>query len=115
MRTHLVEPGRTVHDSRLYRGSIVARVGRVLDYLFGLVYVLLLVRLALEFFGARTQTGFVLFIHSVTDPLYAPFKGIFATTNVQGEHVVWALIVAVLAYMLLHAAIRGLLQLVARD
>jgi hypothetical protein len=72
------------------------------------------VRLALEFFGARSQAGFVTFIRSLTDTLYAPFKGIFATTNIQGEHLVWPLVVAVLAYMLLHSVLRGLLQLLTR-
>ena len=85
MRSHLVESGHAGHDSRLYLAA-PSRGSRVLDYVFGLVYVLLLVRLALEFFGARSQAGFVTFIRSLTDTLYAPFKGIFATTNIQGEH-----------------------------
>jgi hypothetical protein len=39
----------------------------------------------------------------------------FAPTNVDGMHpVVWPLIVAVFAYMLLHAGIRGLLRVLAR-
>ena len=97
------------------RVSAVARVGRVLDYLFGLLYTVLLVRLALEFFGARRSSGFYQFIQSISDPFYAPFKGIVASHTVDGAPIVWPLVVAVVGYMILHAALRGLLRLVARD
>jgi len=72
------------------------------------------VRLALEFFGARGGAGFVKIIRDVTDVFYAPFRGILPTDATLGAHIVWPLVVAVLAYMLLHAGIRGLLRLVAR-
>ena len=97
-----------------HRGVQIARVARVLDYLFGVLYTLLLVRLALEFFKARKNTGFFQLIQSVTDPFYAPFKAIVATNAIDGAPVVWPLVVAVLGYMLLHAGLRGLLRLLAR-
>jgi hypothetical protein len=114
MTTHLAEPrdGFTT-DRSVARVAFVARVARVVDYLFGVLYTLLVVRLALEFFGAR-RTGFVDLIHDVTDVFYAPFKGILPTDNTLGAHIVWPLVVALFAYMLLHAGIRGLLRLVAR-
>lgn len=99
---------------RLRRTIFVARIARVLDYLFGLLYGLLLVRLALEFLNARPSAGFMQIIRGVTDPFYAPFKGIVASDSIEGAHVVWPLVVAVLGYMLLHAAIRGVLRLVMR-
>ncbi len=116
MRSELIEtegplgnPGGA--SNRVY---VLARIGRVVDYLFGLLYALLLVRLALEFFGARSGAGFSQIIRGLTDVFYAPFKGIFATTTVDTGHLVWPLIVAVLGYMALHAGIRGLLRLLAR-
>ena len=96
------------------RSVLINRIGRIVDYLFGILYTLLLVRLALEFFGARSGTGFVQIIRGLTDFFYAPFRGIFATSNVDGTHLVWPLVVAVLGYMLLHAGIRGLLHLLSR-
>ena len=99
---------------RVARVAVVDRVARVIDYLFGILYVLLLIRLALEFFNARQGAGFYRLIHELTEPFYAPFKGIFGTASIAGAHVVWPLVVAILGYMLLHAAIRGLLRLVAR-
>ncbi len=99
---------------RLRRNIVVARIARILDYLFGVLYSLLLVRLALEFLNARPSAGFVQIIRGMTDPFYAPFKGIVASNSIEGAHVVWPLVVAVLGYMLLHAAIRGVLRLVVR-
>ncbi len=116
MSSHLVHthslsgPGST----RSARVSVLARVAQVVDFLFGVLYTVFLVRLALEFFGARPGAGFVQFIRSVTDYFYAPFRGIFTTTSIEGGHIVWPLVVALLAYMLLHSLIRGLLGLIAR-
>lgn len=117
MRSNLVEieslPREPLERSA-DRAAIIGRIARVLDYLFGVVYALLLTRLALEFFNARREAGFVQILDSLTGPLYAPFKGIFPTSSIEGAHLVWPLLVAVLGYMLLHAGIRGLLRLVAR-
>jgi uncharacterized protein YggT (Ycf19 family) len=111
MRTELI-------DGRLHRGtasriSVVAGIARVVDYLFGALYLLLLVRFALEFFNARTGAGFFQLIRELTDAFYAPFRGLFATTIIDGAHFVWPLVVAILGYMVLHALIRGLLRLIA--
>jgi len=97
------------------RRAGVSLVARVIDYLFGLLYALLSVRLVLELIGARRNAGFVEFIWVLTGPFYGPFKGIVATSTLdEGLHpVVWPIVIAILAYMLLHAAIRGLLHLVA--
>jgi YGGT family protein len=92
--------------------AVLDRIGRIVDYLFGVLYALLVVRFALEFFGARSGAGFFQLIRELTDVFYAPFKGIFATTTIDTGHFVWPLIVAVLGYMVLHACIRGLLRLI---
>ena len=71
-------------------------------------------RLALEFFEARRDTGFYEFIRKISDPFYGPFKNIVPSNTIEGGHpVVWPLVVAIVAYMVLHAAIRGLLRLAA--
>jgi uncharacterized protein YggT (Ycf19 family) len=104
-------------DGHLHRStagiSVLAAIARVVDYLFGILYTLLLVRFALEFFNARSGAGFFQLIRQLTDYFYAPFRGIFATTVIDGGHFVLPLVVAILGYMLLHALIRGLLRLLA--
>jgi hypothetical protein len=116
MRSEFIETEGPLGNRRRVtsRAFILARVERVIDYLFGVLYALLLVRLALEFFGARTGAGFFQIIRGLTDVFYAPFKGIFPTTTVETGHLVWPLVVAILGYMVLHAGIRGLLRLLAR-
>jgi len=104
----------TAASPHLRRAIVVARIQRILDYLFGLLYALLLVRLMLEFLNARPSAGFVQLIRGVTDPFYAPFKGIVASNSIEGAHIVWPLVVAILGYMLLYAAIRGVFRLVLR-
>jgi len=105
----------TDHPSALARRHDVVRgVARVLDYLFGLLYTLLAVRLVLAMIGARRGTGFVELVASLTGPFYAPFRGIVPSEAVDASHpIVWPIVVALLAYMLLHGALRGLLRLMS--
>jgi uncharacterized protein YggT (Ycf19 family) len=93
----------------------VATAARVLGYLFGILYTLLAIRLVLELVGARKGTGFVEFIVALTGPFYAPFRGIVASDTLDGSHpIAWPIVIAILAYMILHGAIRGLLRLLSR-
>lgn len=94
------------------RGRVVARVSQVIDYLFFIVYGLLTIRLLLALFAARSEAGFVQFIRSVTDPFYAPFRGIVASpTTPEGYTLALPIIIALVVYVLLHLAINGLLRM----
>jgi uncharacterized protein YggT (Ycf19 family) len=110
---HIAEMGHPafVSPSRIV---VVARISRVVDYLFGVLYALLWVRLLLEFINARRSSGFSTTIRGVTAPFFAPFNFIVANTSIDGAPVVWSLVIAVIGYALLHLGIRGLLRLVAR-
>jgi uncharacterized protein YggT (Ycf19 family) len=111
MATTLLDSG----GSRTRRRDIFLRTERILDYLFGLLYSLLAIRLVLELIGARRSAGFVQLIGAVTSPFYAPFRGIVANDTLDGTHpIVWPLVIAIVAYVLLHAGIRGLLRLAER-
>jgi hypothetical protein len=72
----------------------------------------LFVRFLLDLLAARPRAGFVRFIRELTTPFYEPFQGIVASGSIEGARIVWPLVVAIIAYMLLHAVIRGLLRLV---
>jgi len=96
------------------RGRVIARVSQVVDYIFYVVYGLLIVRLLLALFAARSSAGFVQFIYSITDPLYAPFKGIVASPSVEGGYTLaLPIIIALVVYMLIHFGINGLLRIFA--
>ena len=72
-------------EREVERGRFVARVSQIVDYIFFLIYGLLAIRLLLALFAAREGNGFVQFVRSVTDPVYAPFKGIVASpTTAEG-------------------------------
>jgi hypothetical protein len=98
-------------EREVTRSRGLARFSQVVDYIFCLIYVLLGMRFLLALMAARSSAGFVQFVVAVTNPFYAPFKGIVASPgNEQGHTLMLPLIVAILAYGILHIAIKGLLR-----
>lgn len=96
------------------RARGAARWSQVIDYVFYVVYSLLAVRLVLALIAARPSTGFVRLIRAVTDPLYAPFRGIVPSPTGEGGSILaLPVVIAVAAYLLLHVGINGLLRMVA--
>jgi len=58
------------------------------------------------------SNGFVQFIDAVTNPFYAPFRGIVGSPTAEGGYtLVIPIIIAIIVYALLHAAINGLLRM----
>ena len=101
-------------EKAVRRSRGVARLSQVIDYMFFLIYALLAIRFVLALIGARGSSGFVKFIASITDPLYAPFNNIVASPSAGdgGTFLVPAL-VALAAYAVLHLAINRLLRVIA--
>ncbi len=96
------------------RGRVAARVSQVVDYVFFLIYGLLTIRLLLELFAARESAGFVQFIKSATGLFYQPFAGIVASPTANGGFTLaLPIVVAIIAYMVLHLAINGILRIIA--
>jgi hypothetical protein len=94
------------------RGRAVARGSQIIDYLFALLYSLLAIRLVLALLAANSSNGFVQFIESVTNPFYSMFRGIVPSPSAEGGYtLVVPIIIALIAYALLHAAINGLLRM----
>jgi uncharacterized protein YggT (Ycf19 family) len=108
---------RRAEDARLasieQRQHIIGRITVGVDYLFYLLYGLLGIRFVLSLLGASETAGFVQFIQGITAPFYGPFAGIVARPAVNGGFLDFPLLIAVLAYALLHIAIRGLLRFIA--
>ena len=96
------------------RGRTVARISQFVDYVFYLIYSLFIIRLVLNLLAANSKNGFVQFINAVTNPMYAPFRGITNSPSTpEGNTLALPIIIAVIAYLLLHLAINGLLRLIA--
>lgn len=103
---------RTDREVEIGRG--VARISQVVDYIFFLIYGLLAIRLLLELFAARESAGFFQFIKDATSFLYAPFRGLVPSPSTpEGYTLALPIIIAIVAYLLLHMAINGLLRLFA--
>lgn len=101
-------------DREVTRGRGLARGSQLLDYVFYLIYGLLGIRLVLALVAARSSNGFVQLIQAVTDPFYAIFKGIVPSPTVEGGYtLVVPIIIAIVVYALLHAAINGFLRMIA--
>jgi len=108
----LDEVGET--DREVERGRFLARISQIVDYIFYVIYGLLAIRLLLALFAARESAGFVQFIKNVTDPLYAPFRGIVPSPSAEGGFTLaLPIVIAIIVYLLLHLAINGLLRIFA--
>lgn len=106
--TDQVEP---IEVSTPARRHGLARVSQFIDYAFGLLYSLLALRVLLVFFSARSSSGFVQFVDGITNPFYAPFRGIVASQEVaDGFTLAVPILIALLVYGLLHLAINRLLH-----
>ncbi|MHB1312634.1 MAG: YggT family protein [Gemmatimonadaceae bacterium] len=100
-------------DRDVSRGRGLARGSQLLDYVFYLIYGLLGIRLVLAMVAARSSNGFVQLIEAVTDPFYVIFRGIVPSPTVEGGYtLVVPIIIAIVVYALLHAAINGFLRMI---
>lgn len=95
------------------RGRGAARISQIIDYIFYVIYALLGMRFLLALLAARSSAGFVQFIVTVTDPFYGPFEGIVASPSAGRHTLLMPIVVAIIAYVLLHLAINGLLRMLA--
>ncbi len=95
-------------------GRFAARVSQIVDYVFFIIYGLLVIRLLLELFAARENAGFFQFIKAATGTLYAPFRGLVPSpTTAEGFTLALPIIVAIVVYAFLHLAINRLLRIFA--
>lgn len=101
-------------EREVERGRGAARISQVVDYIFYVIYALLGMRFLLALLAARSSAGFVQFIVTVTNPFYEPFRGIVASPRTdQGHTLLLPIVIAIIAYVLLHLAINGLLRMLA--
>ena len=101
-------------ESEVERSRSLARVSQVVDYIFWVIYALLAMRFLLALMAARSSAGFVQFIVTVSNPFYLPFQGIVASPRTDGGHTLMLpIVIAIIAYALLHLAINGLLRMFA--
>jgi uncharacterized protein YggT (Ycf19 family) len=93
------------------RGGSIWTASRVIALVFTVLEVLLLIRFSLKLLGANAEQALASAIYGVTEPLVAPFRGIFAQP--AGTPVVEiATILSVIFFVLLAALIVAVVRAV---
>ncbi len=114
-----VEPARPVEYRRdvveTDEASPAARVGQVIYVILGIIIALIVIRVILKALAANAGAGFTSFIYGLTDPLVAPFQGLFATPHAStGSVFEFSSIVAIVVYALIAWAIVRLIDIAGR-
>ena len=98
-------------------GGPLYYVRRVLSLLFGILAVLLGIRILMLLLVANQQNGIVDFVYGVTEPFVAPFRGIFQFNEVRAGDATLdvAALVALIGWLLVYLLIMAILRLGDRD
>src|SRR5690242_7767460 len=77
---------RSVHETistehEVGRGKVAARMSQFVDYLFYLIYGLIVLEFMLKIMGARPGNGFVQFVAAISHPILGPFERIVGTPS----------------------------------
>jgi uncharacterized protein YggT (Ycf19 family) len=104
-----VEPRPVVATAWPYQYRAVQLVW----FVTGLMDVLIALRFGMKLLGASTVSEFTRFIYGVSEPLVAPFRGIFPTTG-QGNYIFEpASLVAIVIYALIGWGIVSLIHIMS--
>jgi uncharacterized protein YggT (Ycf19 family) len=90
---------------------------RILSLLFGILAVLIGLRILLLLLVANEGNAIVDFIYSVTEPFVAPFRGIFALDQVTAGQATLdvAALIALIGWLLIYLLLMAILRLGDRD
>ena len=92
---------------------VISNSGANAPVMICLIYGLISQQISLDLLGARGGNGFRGFIETVCAPLLAPFKCLMLSVSSGGFQLRLSYVFALVAYLLLHTAIHGLLRLLA--
>lgn len=121
-RAPLGEPARPVRPVE-YRRDVVRtetvspafRVAQLVYVVFGVAIALIIIRVILKALAANAGAGFTSFLYGITNPLVAPFQGIFATPQTStGSVLELSSIVAIIVYALIAWALVRLIEILGR-
>ncbi|MGH2504253.1 MAG: YggT family protein [Ktedonobacterales bacterium] len=114
-----VEPVRPVEYRRdvttTQEVSPAFRLAQFVYVVFGIGITLIIIRVILKALAANPGAGFTSFLYGVTNPLVAPFQGIFATPQ-AGTGSVFELssLIAIIVYALIAWALVRLIAIMGR-
>src|SRR5215472_16182461 len=107
-----VQPTRTVRQVRAVPTARYRAI-HLVWFLAGLIDVIVGLRFLFKLLGAAPAAPFVSLVYGISEPLVAPFRGIFPTTG-QGAFVMEpASLVAILIYPLIAAGVVGIVRILS--
>lgn len=114
--THVEEPivdDVHSHSTVTYAPSGTGMVERLVIWLFGLIQLLIVLRIVLLLLAAREGNPIVSFVYSITDLLVAPFRGILGINEIASGATALdvAAIVALVGWTVLELVILGLVRI----
>lgn len=112
--TRRVEPqAKGAAPQKVYEEKkAIFRFNQIIWYILGLAEVLLGFRVVLKALGANQFVGFSSLIYAITEPLVAPFRGIFETSTTGDSVIEWSTIIAVIVYLFVAWELTYLLDLI---
>lgn len=90
------------------------RASQIVYTIGGIVEVLILIRIVLELLAANPDAGFTSLIYTITDPLVAPFRGVFPTPQSHDNVLDLAAVLAIVVYALLTWVVARIFELIRR-
>jgi uncharacterized protein YggT (Ycf19 family) len=113
-----VEPVRPVEYRRdvmtTQEVSPAYRLAQLIYVVFGIGITLIVIRIILKALAANPGAGFTSLIYNITDPLVAPFQGVFSTPRSHDSVLDLAAILAIIVYALLTWLVARLVDLIQR-
>jgi uncharacterized protein YggT (Ycf19 family) len=112
--SHVTSSGASPDSSTKVVRSLTParRTIEVIYLVFGIVDVVLLVRMVLKLLAANPHAGFTSFTYGVSDALLIPFRGILPTTTVSGQSVFeLSVLLAIVVYALLGVGLTRLVSI----
>ncbi len=104
MRTTTTEPVASTRPAN--------KLIQLVYFIIGVLVALLGIRFILQLLGASEASAFVRFIYSLTEPLVAPFYGVFQTTIAYGTaRLELETLVAMIVYLLIGWGVASLIRL----
>ena len=107
-------PLRRVDDAAYAPSWRGWRAAQIIYTIGGIVEALIVIRLILELLAANPGAGFTSLIYNITDPLVAPFQGVFSTPRSHDSVLDLAAILALIVYALLTWLVARLVDLIQR-
>jgi uncharacterized protein YggT (Ycf19 family) len=107
-----VQPMPVVVDSTVPVSSL-DRTRQIIYLAFGIIEVLIGIRVILKLLAANPDAGFTSLMYNVTQPFVALFESVFPSAQSQGSSLEVSSLLAILVYALLAFGIVRLVQIMA--